>query len=150
MRSFLALALLLAPAVQAETYKWVDERGVVNYSNTPPPAAAKAPQQIADRVSTYQTDPALRTVAARGVTPYETMLHQEWMQRQRLMSDAELVKAAYAQPVDDVIYYPRTYGYSYGYGYGYGGSRSRHRQQHRNHGNNDPYVNHRSQRGGRR
>lgn len=146
MRSFLALALLLAPAVQAETYKWVDERGVVNYSNTPPPAAAKAPQQVADRVSTYQTDPALRTAAARGVTPYEEMIHREWMQRQRLMSDAELLKAAYAQPVDDVVYYPRTYGYSYGYGYG--GSRSRHRQ-HRHHGKNDPHASHHN-RGSRR
>jgi hypothetical protein len=33
--AFLAL-LALAPAVHAETYKWVDEKGVVNYSNTPP------------------------------------------------------------------------------------------------------------------
>jgi hypothetical protein len=123
----LVVLLALAPAAQAETYKWIDERGVVNYSNTPPPAAAKAPQQIADRVSTYQTDPALRAVAARGVTPYETMLHQEWMQRQRLMSDAALVKAAYAQPVvDDAVYYPRTYGYSYGYG----GRRSHSRHRH--------------------
>jgi hypothetical protein len=136
------ILLALAPAAQAETYKWVDERGVVNYSNTPPPSVAKAPQQVADRVSTYQTDPALRAVVARGVTPYETMLHQEWLQRQRLMADAEIVKAAYTPPVDDGFYSHRAvYGYPYGGGYGY----------------RRPYVNHRSNsgrdngpRGGRR
>ena len=132
MRSFLALALLLAPAVQAETYKWVDERGVVNYSNTPPPAAAKAPQQVADRVSTYQTDPALRTAAARGVTSYEQMAHEEWLQRQRLMADAALVKALYTVPVDDAVYYSRPYAYSYGYGYGARRTKSSHRHQGRN------------------
>jgi hypothetical protein len=30
------LSLLLAPAVHAEVYKWVDEKGVMNYSSTPP------------------------------------------------------------------------------------------------------------------
>ena len=125
----LVVLLALAPAAQAETYKWVDERGVVNYSNSPPPAAAKAPQQIAERVSTYQTDPALRTVAARGVTPYEQMAHEEWMQRQRLMADAELVKALYTVPVDDAVYYSRPYAYSYGYGYGARRTKASHRHQ---------------------
>jgi len=32
----LAALLVLAPTVRAEVYKWVDEKGVVNYSNTPP------------------------------------------------------------------------------------------------------------------
>lgn len=31
------LALLAAPGVRAEVYKWVDEKGVVNYGTTPPP-----------------------------------------------------------------------------------------------------------------
>ena len=127
----LVVLLALAPAAQAETYKWVDERGVVNYSNTPPPAAANAPQQVADRVSTYQTDPALR-VAARGVTPYEQMIHEEWLQRQRLMADAVLVKALYTVPVDDGVYYSRPYAYSYGYGYGARRTKASHRHQGRN------------------
>jgi len=107
----LAVLLALAPAAQAETYKWVDERGVVNYSNTPPPAAAKAPQQIAERVSTYQADPALRTIAAHGVTPYEAMLHQEWMQRQRLIADSQnLDKVVAAAPAPEPLYfYPAVY-----------------------------------------
>jgi len=32
----LAALLALAPVVHAEIYKWVDEKGVVNYSDTPP------------------------------------------------------------------------------------------------------------------
>jgi hypothetical protein len=64
MRRLLALILLLAPAAHAETYKWVDERGVVNYSNTPPPAAAKAAAKaIPERVSTYEPDPSMQRVA---------------------------------------------------------------------------------------
>ena len=104
----------LSPAAQAETYKWVDERGVVNYSNTPPPAAAKAAQQIAERVSTVESDPALRRVSADKCTapsPYEVMQQQEWLQRQRLMHEAELVKATLATPVEEpVVYsYPQYY-----------------------------------------
>jgi hypothetical protein len=32
----LAVLLALAPAVQAEIYKWIDDKGVVNYTSTPP------------------------------------------------------------------------------------------------------------------
>lgn len=108
----LLLLLALAPAAQAETYKWVDERGVVNYSNTPPPGAAKAAQQITERVSTYQTDPALRRVANyTSPSDYEVMQQQEWLQRQRLMHESDLVKASLAAPIDDGVYsYPLYYG----------------------------------------
>ena len=36
-----ALAALYAAAAAAQTYRWVDKDGTVNYSNTPPPSAAK-------------------------------------------------------------------------------------------------------------
>ena len=98
MRQLLILALLIAPAAHAETYKWVDERGVVNYSNTPPPAAAKATHGIADRVSIIESDPALKRIAY-SPTPYELMLQQEWLQRQRLMAERENLQAAYP-PID--------------------------------------------------
>jgi len=55
------LALLAgAPAGAAELYKWVDDNGVVNYSNTPPPKtrSGKPPTVIEDRVSTYTPDKA--------------------------------------------------------------------------------------------
>lgn len=39
----LALLLAAAPLAHGEVYKWVDEKGVVNYGGTPPPgSAAKA------------------------------------------------------------------------------------------------------------
>jgi hypothetical protein len=34
--AILAALVALAPAARAEVYKWVDEKGVVNYSSTPP------------------------------------------------------------------------------------------------------------------
>ena len=115
MRRLLALTLLLASAAHAETYKWVDDKGVVNYSNTPPAKGAKAAQTVADRVSTYETDPMLRRVAnSSAPTPYEVMLQQEWLQRQRLMATSQLpvypyppaethYRAGYYYPVATVV-----------------------------------------------
>jgi hypothetical protein len=114
MRRLLALILLLAPAAHAETYKWVDERGVVNYSNTPPPAAAKAAAKaIPERVSTYEPDPSMQRAAYAPPSPYEVMLQQEWLQRQRLMAERQNVQTIYDNaPVD-----PYTTYYNGGYYY---------------------------------
>lgn len=54
-------------AAAAQLYKWVDERGVVNYSNQLPadPKAAEKVAAVEDRVSVYTPDPALvREMAA--------------------------------------------------------------------------------------
>jgi hypothetical protein len=52
----LAALLVLAPAAHAEIYKWVDDKGVVNYSNTPPPANRKSVKldEEQGRVSTIE------------------------------------------------------------------------------------------------
>ena len=66
----LVAALLAFPAgtaAAAQLYKWVDERGVVNYSNQPPadPKSARNVMEVEDRVSVYTPDPALvREIAA--------------------------------------------------------------------------------------
>ena len=41
-----------------QLYKWVDERGVTNYSNQPPadPKAAKTVRPVEDRLSVYSPD----------------------------------------------------------------------------------------------
>src|SRR4051812_34211334 len=101
MWRLLALTVALLPAAHAETYKWVDARGVVNYSNTPPPAAAKATQGVAERVSIIESDPALKR-AAWSHSPYELMLQQEWLQRQRLMAERQNLQALY--PAADPYY----------------------------------------------
>jgi hypothetical protein len=112
MRRLLALALVLTPVAHAETYKWVDEKGVVNYSNTPPTSAAKTIRPVADRISIYAPDPSLQRAIAYGPSPYELMAQQEWLQRQRLMATAQSQQAADAA---------RQYNaYDYGYPYYYG------------------------------
>jgi hypothetical protein len=54
-------ALPAATAFSAQLYKWVDERGVVNYSNQPPadPQAAAKVATVEDRLSVYTPDPSL-------------------------------------------------------------------------------------------
>ncbi|MFL6566376.1 MAG: DUF4124 domain-containing protein [Burkholderiales bacterium] len=111
MRRLLALALVLIPAAHAQTYKWLDEKGVVNYSNTQPPSAAKKIQPVVDRISTYGPDPSLQRAIAYGPSPYELMAQQEWLQRQRLMATVQYQQAAYASYAND---------YAYGYPYYYG------------------------------
>ena len=58
---FILVAILATPPASAELYKWVDERGVTNYSNQPPadPKAAKKLAHVEDRVSVYTPDKAL-------------------------------------------------------------------------------------------
>src|SRR5262245_38662861 len=56
-----------SPALSAQLYKWVDERGVTNYSSQPPadPGAAKNLGPVEGNLSVYSPDPALtRAVAA--------------------------------------------------------------------------------------
>ena len=115
---FLACALALAaPLAAAETYKWVDEKGVTNYSNNPPPSAAKnakAPQKVEDRISTYEQDPAVK-----GQQPtrsaYQQAADVEWLQRQQIMAmRANYVDCSYPYGVDCGNWYPAVY-YPYAY-----------------------------------
>ncbi|MFL6574480.1 MAG: DUF4124 domain-containing protein, partial [Burkholderiales bacterium] len=92
--------------------KWVDERGVVNYSNTPPSSAAEKMQPVADRISISDPDPRPQRAIAYGPSPYELMAQQEWLQRQRLMATAQYQQPTYAAyPYND-----NAYGYPYYYG----------------------------------
>ncbi len=105
LRLSLALLLLCALPLRAETWKWVDEKGVTNYSSAPP--ASRAAKVIEERVSVVPADPSLvaaiadmRAQAAKRAEYIEL----EWLQRQRLMA---------AQPVvAPVIYDPYIYPYA--------------------------------------
>jgi len=122
MRRVLSLAILLCAALPlcAETYKWVDEKGVTNYSSSPPPGAAQA-QVIGARVSVVPSDPALgpaiaemRAQAARRAEFVELA----WLQRQRLMAEQPSGARAGACPYradcgED--YFPLVYPYGYPY-----------------------------------
>lgn len=60
-RILAVVLLLVARPLWAETYKWVDERGVTNYSSNPPANAklAKKVQVVEERLSVYTPDPGL-------------------------------------------------------------------------------------------
>src|SRR5438045_3727265 len=67
-----AAALLCASAVmalpaQAQMYKWVDDKGVVSYSNTPPATSTKKVEAVPERVSVYTPDAELKhALSAEG------------------------------------------------------------------------------------
>ena len=62
-----AMLVLASPLAAAQVYKWVDERGVTNYSNEVPPKTrgSKPPTVVEDRISTYTPDQAT-TQAVQG------------------------------------------------------------------------------------
>ena len=59
-------AILATVPATAQVYKWVDERGVTNYSNQPPadPKAVKKLGVVEDKISVYTPDPALMQAIA--------------------------------------------------------------------------------------
>jgi hypothetical protein len=133
---FLGLAAASAGA-SAETYKWVDARGIVNYSNSPPAAAAAARvQTVEQRISVVGPDPSVGLAAAalreREARRAETE-EREWRQRQSALLAAQqqqMSASAYCVygPDCGVSYYPEIYdpyyyGYPAFYGSRYGGGR---------------------------
>jgi hypothetical protein len=83
MRAFLCTIVLAlstaASLVHAQVYKWTDEKGVVNYSNSPPPEgkSKKGVSVVEDRVSVYSADPAVVQATQnarerRGLVPPQT------------------------------------------------------------------------------
>jgi hypothetical protein len=98
-------ALLLAAlafSAHAQTYKWVDANGVVNYSNTPPPTAAKA-TTVPERISNYSPDPSL--ARAVDMNRRQDGADTEWLQRQWLMAMQQATPTAPAPDVANT-YYP--------------------------------------------
>jgi Domain of unknown function (DUF4124) len=111
-RFFLAVLLTLAaaPAAAAGTYKWVDDKGVVNYSNAPPPAIAAKAQLVAERISVAAPDPSLgAAVAAMNARAAQRARYEEadWQMRQRYLLAS---RASYppANPYGS-SYYPLVY-----------------------------------------
>jgi len=125
----LILAMAASPAL-AETYKWVDAKGVVNYSSTPPPTAAK-PQLVDERISVIPSDPSIGpAIAAMQARAERRAQYEEadYALRQRYMLEAQVNYAATTCPYGSICdagyaapaYYPYGYG---GWGYLTGGAR---------------------------
>lgn len=108
MRLPLLISLLVAslaagslPASAAQLYKWVDERGVTNYSNQPPvnPDTAKNLGPVEGNLSVYSPDPALtRAVATYRQESGNRALAErvDYLERQLA---AERLARQYAAPV---------------------------------------------------
>lgn len=96
--SMLLASLVLFPVVaHAELYKWIDERGITNYSNQPPATAhaARKSRVVEDKVSVYTPDrtltQAVEAARTRAVDDIRTgrrerQIEAEWLARQSLAS----------------------------------------------------------------
>ena len=109
-----AIALILAVAASpalAQTYKWVDAKGVVNYSSTPPPVTAKV-QVVGERISVLSPDPSLAPAVAAMEARAERRAKDEeadFARRQQYLLQAQANQAAAGCSYDGDC----------GYGYGY-------------------------------
>jgi hypothetical protein len=118
-----AIILILAaaaPPALADTYKWVDEKGVVNYSNKPPPAAAAKQTLVAERVSVIAPDPSIGpAIAAMEARAARRAQYEEadFLQRQRYMlaAQASYGDSSCAYGSDCGMGYDAAYYYPYGY-----------------------------------
>jgi Domain of unknown function (DUF4124) len=115
-----AIVLILAMAassVLAETYKWVDAKGVVTYSDTPPQSMAAKPQVVAERVSVMPSDPMFTAAAAALEARLARRAQYEeadYARRQQYMLEAQLTQMNYAAAAD--AYAAAAYAPYYGYG----------------------------------
>lgn len=112
-----ALLLLAAAPLHADTYKWVDEKGVTNYSNAPPPSRAAKTKLVEDRISVIPSDPTLPQAAA-ALRAREARRDEEWMQRQHAIAAMPVnhyPSGGYADCLECGSYDSYFYPY-YGYG----------------------------------
>ncbi len=107
----LILAALALPA-HADIYKWVDKKGQVNYSNTPPPQAAAKAKAVEDKISVMGMDPAVRAWADRHFADKARAEELDWQVRQQA-----LAAQRYSEPVS-YGYGDTGYGYASPYYYG--------------------------------
>ena len=96
--------MLCSPGAYAEIYKWVDQKGVTNYSSTPPATGtARTLDPEAAMVSVYQAPPPqdaarLDAMMRRRVAVLENQLQAErWAQQAYYQSDEDLYRLAYEQ-----------------------------------------------------
>ncbi len=121
----------IAPAA-AELYKWVDERGVTNYSSDPPPSATPANKlgRVENKISVYTPDDGtLQAVKAVRERAIQAINASE--PARSPVTRIAVEQSGYEQCVtsgrlgcEDLYpaYFPASYiplgGYGYGYGYG--------------------------------
>ncbi len=107
----LLIAAFATVPAGAEVYKWVDERGVTNYSSQPPTdtKSTKKLRTVEDRVSVYTPDPALtKAVAAFQQQRIDRAYHERIDELERQLEAArraqQYAAAATAQSTADPYY----------------------------------------------
>jgi Skp family chaperone for outer membrane proteins len=111
------LAILAAAPAPAQLYKWVDERGVTNYSNQPPadPKTAKNLRPVPeDRLSVYSPDEGLlqaiedshknidqRLSQRAKIESLENQLEAERRARQQAATAVQVSQSAYEKCLAD-------------------------------------------------
>jgi len=138
VKLLVAAAIVVSLPLHAETYKWVDEKGVTHYSSTPPTGAVKT-TRVEERVSVMPADPSLATAIAdmrAQALRRQEYVEQEYLQRQRLSIEKDMLamtipRCPYRADCGDG-YLPYAYPW-YGYG-GYPVYRSGTAQQRPPHG----------------
>ena len=122
---------VLTTTAQAQIYKWVDDKGVTNYSGTPPKGASSgmAPAIIEDRVSVISPQPALAPLGSAPAYDRLAALERE-LQAQRDALRYAISQAQQRSPYDqclaaglradcDAMLQAAYNNYGYGYGYAY-------------------------------
>lgn len=130
-------ALALAGTAQAQVYKWVDEKGVVNYSSTPPPKGRSATtvDESKGRVTTVPAPEAQRDAGAAAGDPalrrrVDQLEREAAAQRQTAAQQEAAAAEAYRRwreqciterrvDCDDPYRGSLDYRYEYGSGYAY-------------------------------
>lgn len=123
MKPLIACAIMLCTTLplHAETYKWVDDKGVTNYSSSPPSTKkGTSVAVIEDRISVVPKDPYLDR-AAEGLAKREAKraeyVEADWARRQALPATQPTTYDIY----DECPYGADCHGYGYYPGYGYAG-----------------------------
>ena len=110
------LVLAAAPAA-ADLYRWVDAKGVVNYSNVPPPQSVKA-KRIAETEPTVSVIPPREDRAERLQAAREAALLRRIEQLEEELAALRSTPAAptvvYTYPAPaTAVTYPTSYVYPY-------------------------------------
>jgi hypothetical protein len=116
----LSALCLAAPAqVRADVYKWVDERGVVNYGDAPPQRAkaVRPPDLNADSVNVVPGIPKEELEQLRGRDAQMRLRQLEREVEELRAREASRAVAPVAESPEPRTYWYPAYGYpAYGYG----------------------------------
>jgi Domain of unknown function (DUF4124) len=100
--TLMTLCVFAAPPVLAETYKWVDEKGITHYSDTLPPDYSKNANSRIDKrgIVTKKTDRALTEAETKAREDEIKRLKQEEIRAKEQKRLDEIMLATYANETE--------------------------------------------------